>query len=388
MHNEEKLIDFIRDVSEEKWFLDKGAIVNNLERLLLVYNMQDRHSYSEVTQFVFEIDDESYECLDNNLKELSQFIETAQGRRYDSIKEKVKKLIDHISLAKIQKQYIEDHYLLFISSSGELMEKVRLLNQQNIFLEKELKKINYEFENTKEMLTQAQSDLAKAQKRVQETEDRLSAAQSKIFDTENSISETLLLTQNQISKHGKDINEIRNIKNQIFTQFVTILGIFTTIVFASFGGLQMLSNVINNLQYPIGKLLMFFSLILTAIVSLLFILMTTIGRLTDRNIRSCGCDSDNCRHNVIQKYPIFTFLLLACMFLFFIGVSAIFVDYNEFYKHIVHSMKLTKQVWLVTIILITLLIIMVSTYLFMYFRKPRQSSQPSTSVREIVNIPK
>ncbi|MEJ6349024.1 hypothetical protein R4Y45_07295 [Holzapfeliella sp. He02] len=47
-------------------------------------------------------------------------------------------------------------------------------------------------------------------------------------------------------KAEKIIGEMENIRKSIYTDFVSILGIFTAITFATFGGLQLLGNVFGN----------------------------------------------------------------------------------------------------------------------------------------------
>lgn len=58
-----------------------------------------------------------------------------------------------------------------------------------------------------------------------------------------------------------DLNNqiVDEIKNNVYSEFITILGIFTAITFAIFGGMNLLSNLFKNIGNTPVSLLVFFT---------------------------------------------------------------------------------------------------------------------------------
>lgn len=105
----------------------------------------------------------------------------------------------------------------------------------------------------------------------------------------------------ELAKLKSDINisqeDLDNLKNQLkdtrekteklTVDFVTILGIFTSITFATFGGLQLLGNVFGNVKNisssSIGSELMLGSVFLFGTYMILLALLTGISKLMGKN---------------------------------------------------------------------------------------------------------
>lgn len=82
----------------------------------------------------------------------------------------------------------------------------------------------------------------------------------------------------------KNIKGVRNIKSDIYTDFVTILGIFTAIAFTAFGGLKLISGVLGNFRGSVsrgelGMLLIVTSIILLSTYLILLSLLTGVSKL-------------------------------------------------------------------------------------------------------------
>lgn len=97
------------------------------------------------------------------------------------------------------------------------------------------------------------------------------------------------LEAESIAKEAKDTaEESKHTLNTMFSNYVTILGIFATIIFAIFGGQMVLSKVLegltDNLNIPV--LILFSSIILVSIVLILNILRDVIKNLQDSNYKS------------------------------------------------------------------------------------------------------
>ena len=103
----------------------------------------------------------------------------------------------------------------------------------------------------------------------------------------------------------------------MYTEFVTILGIFATIIFAVFGGFQEIQALGSNLkQVDITKILFFLPLLMLGINFILFLSFNSISKIIGKPIKSCGhenpCDCSfdkNILQFFIQAKYLFGFSL-------------------------------------------------------------------------------
>lgn len=86
-------------------------------------------------------------------------------------------------------------------------------------------------------------------------------------------------------------NNINNFRHNVYTDFIAILGIFTAITFATFGGLQLLSNIFRNISKlssnsVLGKILILsslFGVMIFGIIEILFRLINEIKNSKTHN---------------------------------------------------------------------------------------------------------
>lgn len=80
-----------------------------------------------------------------------------------------------------------------------------------------------------------------------------------------------------------EFNSVNDVKSKIYTDFISILGIFTAITFATFGGLQLLGNVFGQNAsrdiHALGSALVLGSLYIYGTYLLLLALLTGIHKL-------------------------------------------------------------------------------------------------------------
>lgn len=236
-------------------------------RLKNYYEENGRHKYSEVSRYIFNLGDSDIDVLAVNLNLIAKF---AEKKNEDNIKHNINKLIDHTDLAHIQRKYIENE----VKKNERLL---RGIHQSTMNVRSESQKLTQELVKTKESLN----------------------------ENYNKIS-------SDIDKH----------KSSIYTQFVTILGIFTAITFGVFGGMEILGNVMSNIvEVRVPKLLMFSSLVIGSILTILYMLLTAISNIVQLPIRNCGCKRDDpCNHTPFQKHPIYFTGMMTTLYLFLIGV--------------------------------------------------------------------
>ncbi|CEK40039.1 hypothetical protein [Paraclostridium sordellii] len=126
---------------------------------------------------------------------------------------------------------------------------------------------------------------------------------------------------------GRFENRIGNIQNE----FIGILSIFSAIIIAFFGGIQVLGQVISNIKSANFYILIMVALVVGIIMfNIIYMLLYTISKLLSKNIcidisneKCLGCNSKSRLKCLISKYPIifwynsFSIILFIIMFTFY-----------------------------------------------------------------------
>lgn len=123
---------------------------------------------------------------------------------------------------------------------------------------------------------------------------KLFTQQKKLEEKQNSLSDSINEQKETIGKQKKIIEDQQHSFqkttgkiNSIYSEFITILGIFTAITFAIFGGMNLLTNLFKNTGNTASSLgytlilAAIFGLIMWGITELLFYWISKINRITD-----------------------------------------------------------------------------------------------------------
>lgn len=130
------------------------------------------------------------------------------------------------------------------------------------------------------------------------------------------IDKNMLSANSELKEINNELEEIQDTKSKIYTDFITILGIFTAITFAIFGGLQLIGNALGNLTGDItlskvGSILIIASVILLSTYLILMALIVGLSKLLSG-------DKNN-RYKFTGK--ITAWIVVAIIVLFMIGCS-------------------------------------------------------------------
>lgn len=134
------------------------------------------------------------------------------------------------------------------------------------------------------------------------------------------IDKNMKTASEKLKEIDTEFKEIQDTKSKIYTDFITILGIFTAITFAIFGGLQLIGNSLKNLGGPItsqgvGSILIIASIILLSVYLILVVLLTGLSKLLS--------GSKNKRYKFTGK--ITTCVIVTIVGLFSIGCLFVFL---------------------------------------------------------------
>lgn len=268
------------------------------------YKENPRHKYSEISKVVYRFNDDRIDILRINLSEIKQ---VAIDCKNIEIASKIEKLIDHADLAENQRKLIEDVSKESKVFMGGLQKALMTTRRELIDTKNETLAAKEELENTKEQIIYAQKELRETRKEL----------------------------QGNYKKTKEEIEELQKDKTNIYTQFVTILGIFSAIIFASFGGLEILKNVLGNINSaPTAKLIVFSSFSIAGIITLLFVLFNGLSSLTGKSIRSCSCEKKgiDCNHTIFTKHPTILVVGFILFYTAIIGAFGYIIDYEQVFN--------------------------------------------------------
>ena len=119
-----------------------------------------------------------------------------------------------------------------------------------------------------------------------------------------------------IKKNMRDVNlqsievksnleALNETKENLYTDYVAILGIFSALIFGLFGGFQGLSTGLSAITESdnIGKIIVGSTTIMIGLLTVIYCLVQWIGHLIKRPLRSCGCSQNiECHHGVYKKH--------------------------------------------------------------------------------------
>lgn len=250
----QNLNEIINTLAE--WITDSSVYESVINRFKELAEIQDRPEYTDLTLFIYgnenDQDEEKIDLLEMNIQKV---IEKLKEQQDNNTVKFVEKVIDHIKLAKAQKEYIN-------------------------------KKLSLAVERLNEISAQAVQAINLANKAT------------------------------EIAKTAEtQLKEVEKGKSKIYAEFVAILGIFTAVVLGAFGSLQVIGSVFNHIKdVPTGKLLVFSSLTSMGVILLLFILMRWINRI----VHIDGGKRKHWRL-VAKENSIFLIGLFCLLYMFFLG---------------------------------------------------------------------
>lgn len=240
--------------------------------------------YDQIASAVYknENSDENNEILLGNI---SLILSSYEGNSHENLEKNLRKIQNNYTLAQVQKEYI-------IKNS----EKARSLLQD---LKPSLKKL------------------------LQQTEQ---------FEVANTnLSNNLSTIKNTIGETQKKLDDVRDTKSSIYTDFIAILGVFSAFVFVLFGGIEIARAVFDiggDLQtMDLSKMITISCLMMIGVLTLLYSLLLWIARITDKKIGHCmvqECEN-GCKHKWRHFYMRHSFYFTIVIFLTIItSISYIF----------------------------------------------------------------
>lgn len=223
------------------------------DKLCIFYEDNDRHSYSEITEYILSCDG-GIEYMERIIPVLSDMQCTLQMNGND-VHKKVLKLIDHIQLEILRLRYINQ-----LVSESVRNEFVVLNNEQ--------------IGDLQQLQNSTRSALASLESKSEEITASIVATQ----ETQTAIQSSV----DNLTQTAEDAKKkVQNAQNEI----IAILGIFSSVVLAFVGGLTFSTSVLQNISNAsIYKIIFISCGIALIMINIIYMLIRFVMEVKDAEI--------------------------------------------------------------------------------------------------------
>lgn len=245
------ILNKLQDVSIE----DKEALSHWCNHLVAFYKENDRHSYSEITEFL--INSGGIDYAEKIIPILENF--KSSDVPTNEVKQKIAKLIDHLNLEIVRIRYIND--LITTKSKQSFID---LHNTYSNDVKNSLLKIEDQSQKTQTTLdniSQKNEEIETKLAELQLTNENISKSHAKLSKTSSNLTKSINIAKNRI----------KNFQNES----IAILGIFSAVVLSFVGGLAFSTSVLQNIhKASIYRLAFITSIIGMVLFNILWALMS------------------------------------------------------------------------------------------------------------------
>lgn len=115
----------------------------------------------------------------------------------------------------------------------------------------------------------------------------------------------------ELGKKGQQLDKATKKLNNSTATFISILGIYSALIFGVFGGFDAFKSIFDNMKKtPVATILIDGSVLMIGLITLVFILLQSIGILSGKAYLACGhANSRECNCPFYKRYPIFSLTL-------------------------------------------------------------------------------
>lgn len=269
---------------------DDTGLIQWCDELCSFYEKNSRHSYSDITTYIVR-EDGGIEYIYRILPLLKSAENRLTGK--PDMKEKVTKLIDHIRLELIRMEYLDK---MRVELNQSIVDQYLELEQEKT---EEFSKVNSKILDVTTRYSDMEARRIELEKKMEEMADSFKEIKSELKVTKDE----MIFTEKLAKKTRHKLNNMQK-------EYITILGIFASIVMAFIGGTVFSTSVLQNIANASIYRISFIAVgIAAVIINLIYILVRFIQEL-------------NKEEGEIIKYPLYMLLINSVMFT---GVVFIFI---------------------------------------------------------------
>ena len=210
-----------------------------------------------------------------------------------------------------EKKVIKEYKKEILELPNRITESVRLaLGQYKVLFEKLTKANN--------ILTDATDDLKKVNKNYEGESDKLNAASKKLDVAQKKLD----VAQKKLDVAQKKLGVAQKKLDNSTSEFISMLGIFSALIFGVFGGFEAFKTIFTNIdKASVDMVIIDSSILLLGLIILIFLLIQSISILSGKNFLACGCKNiSECNHKFYERYPLFSFSIGLFLFTLLLGL--------------------------------------------------------------------
>ncbi|MCW6665477.1 hypothetical protein NHG32_07250 [Aerococcaceae bacterium NML191219] len=298
----------------------------------------------------FSTDVKDDQELDEILRESDRVAGNSSVDAHLALEGKIKTIIEHIS----QQQVVRVSYSEIARSvSIELMSSQDMTNEMSHLLERikdklgKLLDLYFKKDESLKLKKSPDNDeafvaffkmiehtnLVVVQKIqfYQETAEKVKELESKVSDYEKSLEKSKEEAKSISKNLNKAEQELKNLKDKVMAEIMAIMGIFASIIFAVFGGLQQIGAIGSSLATtPLHKVFIFSGMSALALTYVVFLAFNSTAKLTGKRLRSCNCtNEEECqKKGLFHKHP--TLFIMTWLFASTVGIGVIVLIYKKY----------------------------------------------------------
>jgi len=253
---------------EELYQRISKEILNNYDEItknFIAYFKEASVYYSNVLKFIYSIEDEKKVVFVENFNNIQAIISKYDNSNTRNAINKILKIHDYVLL--------EIARLEFLNNAQRNKYREDIFKPLNELLSTQV------MPQIKEVKIISENSVAKFE------EYQLKFLESK--DEFYNQTELVNRYKKDFRKTKKKFEEQKNTITNLHSNFISILGIFASIIIAFFGGLNVLGSILNNIEKVSKYRLTFITTITGFIIfNIIFMLLYSVAKLTDKNISS------------------------------------------------------------------------------------------------------
>lgn len=160
---------------------------------------------------------------------------------------------------------------------------------------------------------------------LKEITNKLDTSKTVIDDHQKELKEN----SSKLEKYSSKLEKYSSKYEKMTMDYLSMMGIFSTIIFAVFGGLSQLGSLGGNLHLiPIHKMLMYVSVTSLTLLLLVFLCFNAISSMTKYNLKSCR-HNEKCTCGIKEKHPTVWFGVVFFVELFFFSIVLRTLNYYK-----------------------------------------------------------
>lgn len=262
------------------------------------------------------------------MAEMSNWIELICSQKLE--KNQISKLIDSIDDFKFDSVQILNYVIkndndnMLDEDNIFLTENCKLMIEYKSSLEGDLSRLLDTYRVYKTIKVHFSKQLQNMEEKQTKLYKESAELQVELKDFQTKFRKTEKQQMNSIKETTKDLEEIKNIRGSIYTDFVAILGVFSAFITFLFGGIEIFRAIfdkdVNLDQMNITKTLFIAIIFMAILITLLYVLLFWVSQISGKQLNGTLIETSRCLAGIKNHsfyLTVMAILFIICLILYF-----------------------------------------------------------------------